>query len=241
MGGRSNYKNIKKSHDSWWTNVFAARIAIRIVNVLKVSNITPNEITLISFTIALIASLCFVKGSWAFLVAGGVLIQISFILDCVDGQLARTKGLSSERGAWLDLTTDVIKVFAIYFSLSIGASENIENGSVWYLGFTAYFLSVSSMFLYYARPRRLIDEDEILHNAEINGLCTDRIYKIIRKHAYFLSFSLPDQYLVISIFTIFGSVGILLRVIVIWGGAALIFSIVRTWGRMNKAKYMKGL
>jgi phosphatidylglycerophosphate synthase len=72
--------------------------------------ITPNQVTLLSLLTSLIgmATLLLCPG-WVGLLSAALVLHLAFVLDCVDGQLARIKGLSSPVGAYLDFLVDEIK------------------------------------------------------------------------------------------------------------------------------------
>lgn len=87
--------------------------------------VRPDTVTLASFAVGLAAAGAFAGGErWA-LVAGAVLLQASFALDCVDGQLARYAGTGSPRGAWLDATADRLKEYLVYGGLALGSAEDV--------------------------------------------------------------------------------------------------------------------
>lgn len=65
---------------------------------------TPNRVTIGAGLLGIAAAGSFVAG-W--LVAGGLLFLLRYVLDCVDGKVARLRGLSSTRGAALDIHVDV--------------------------------------------------------------------------------------------------------------------------------------
>ena len=52
---------------------------------------------------------------------GAVLLQLSLIIDCVDGEVARATRRFSALGAWLDASTDRVKEFLAYAGLAYGA------------------------------------------------------------------------------------------------------------------------
>jgi hypothetical protein len=52
------------------------------------------------------------------------LLQLSLIIDCVDGELARYTRQFSALGAWLDAITDRIKEYLVFFALAYGAAQN---------------------------------------------------------------------------------------------------------------------
>lgn len=70
---------------------------------LAPSPVTPNAVTLFTLTLA-IAAAGMAAAGWN--IAGGVLIQAVSVIDGVDGELARLKGLSTRFGAVLDAVTD---------------------------------------------------------------------------------------------------------------------------------------
>ena len=81
----------------------------------------PNQVTALSVAVGLAAAGAFAVGSRPALVIGALLLQASFVLDCVDGEVARYNRAFSATGAWLDASTDRLKEFACYGGLAWGA------------------------------------------------------------------------------------------------------------------------
>ncbi len=69
-------------------------------------DVTPNRITLFSFALAALAAFVMALPGWPALALGGVLAQLSSVIDGVDGEIARLKRLQSDYGAWLDAVLD---------------------------------------------------------------------------------------------------------------------------------------
>ena len=90
---------------------------------------TPNQVTLISFAIGLYSAYQFSLGTFWSTFAGAVLLQLSIIVDCVDGELARYTRQFSQLGAWLDAITDRIKEYLVFFALAYGAAK--EGRDLW--------------------------------------------------------------------------------------------------------------
>jgi hypothetical protein len=88
--------------------------------------VTPNQITLISFVIGLLSAYEFSRGDFWSIFTGAILLQLSIIVDCVDGELARYTRKFSQLGAWLDAITDRIKEYLVFFGLAYGAARNGE-------------------------------------------------------------------------------------------------------------------
>ena len=93
--------------------------------------LSPNQVTITSFLIGLLSAYEFSKGEFWTTFAGAVLLQLSIIVDCVDGELARYTRKFSSFGAWLDAITDRIKEYLVYFALASGAEKNGKD--VWVL------------------------------------------------------------------------------------------------------------
>jgi hypothetical protein len=79
-------------------------------------------------------------------VAGALLLQVAFMFDCVDGQLARYTRRFSRFGAWLDSTFDRLKDWVVYAGLAIGSTRGF-GVDVWPLAAAALSLqTVRHMF-----------------------------------------------------------------------------------------------
>jgi hypothetical protein len=85
---------------------------------------TPNQVTLISFAIGLLSAYEFSRGTFWPIFIGAILLQLSIIVDCVDGELARYTRQFSALGAWLDAITDRIKEYLVFFALAYGAAKS---------------------------------------------------------------------------------------------------------------------
>ncbi|TFE36122.1 CDP-alcohol phosphatidyltransferase family protein [Streptomyces sp. ICN441] len=100
--------------------------------------LTPNQVTTASLVTALIAAAAAATGTRGGFVAAGVLLILSFVLDCTDGQLARYSLQYSTLGAWLDATFDRAKEYAYYAGLALGAARGGDD--VWALALGAMVL-----------------------------------------------------------------------------------------------------
>jgi len=70
---------------------------------LAKTKVTPNQMTWAAFGIALLSFVSFVLGNN---IIAGLLVQLSSIVDGIDGSLARLKGMTSEFGGFLDSVLD---------------------------------------------------------------------------------------------------------------------------------------
>lgn len=88
--------------------------------VLIKTRITPNQITWIWGGIMIISSILFVFNDWILNVIGGLGWLFAYSLDYTDGCIARLKGITSKRGAFLDLINHSVTYPLMMFCIGIG-------------------------------------------------------------------------------------------------------------------------
>ena len=83
------------------------------------ASITPNQITTLSLVIGLLAALFYARGGWAAHL-GAAFFVLSFWLDHVDGELARSTGRTSAFGHYYDLAAGGCVLVAVFVGIGIG-------------------------------------------------------------------------------------------------------------------------
>jgi phosphatidylglycerophosphate synthase len=112
--------------------------------------VTPNHLTVLSFLIGLAGAFCFFQGRTRWVIAGGILIEISSIVDCADGMLARARGRMSEFGAYLDRVFDRVNEFFLITGYSYGFYRLTGRHDILVLGLVTcglYFLQTTFHYL----------------------------------------------------------------------------------------------
>ena len=127
-----------KANDGFFTTHFVSPYSKYIARWAARRGWTPNGVTTISVAVGFMAAAAFATGERAGLIAGAILLQAAFTLDCVDGQLARYTRTFSKFGAWLDSVFDRTKEYAVFAGLAIGAART--GGDVWLLAGAALAL-----------------------------------------------------------------------------------------------------
>ncbi|MEU4173916.1 DUF5941 domain-containing protein [Streptomyces sp. NPDC026589] len=131
-------RNAVKAHDGFFTTYCISPYSRYIARWCARRDLTPNQVTTASLITALIAAGAAATGTRGGYVAAGILLLVSFVLDCTDGQLARYSLRYSTMGAWLDATFDRAKEYAYYAGLAIGAVRGGDD--VWVLALGAMVL-----------------------------------------------------------------------------------------------------
>lgn len=82
---------------------------------------TPNGATAISATLSTLGIVLLATARPSFLMGLGVavLLAAGYVMDSVDGQLARLRGAGSVRGEWLDHTVDCFKCSSLHLAVLV--------------------------------------------------------------------------------------------------------------------------
>jgi len=97
---------LKKTSDGTISRYLNRPISTMITRRLLRTNITPNHVSVFSFILAMLGSLFFFLGGYINLVTGGILAQVSSVIDGCDGEIARLKFQVTEFGGWFDAVLD---------------------------------------------------------------------------------------------------------------------------------------
>jgi hypothetical protein len=152
------YRQTKKPKDILWNRFVARPVAAVFLVPLAKSRITPNQVTFLSLAVfvAAMAMLALQRGHFA-LVSAALVLELSYVLDCVDGQLARLKQKSSPVGAHLDFLMDELKAFLLVAATGVRLWR-IDGHEFWLLeGVTGLVVVASAISLttFIRRPEYL--------------------------------------------------------------------------------------
>jgi phosphatidylglycerophosphate synthase len=132
-----------KRPDAWWTVLLVDPLAVRLLrSMVEIRWITPNRITVAAFVLSLGAAGCYLAGTAAWLVLGAALYYVGFLLDCIDGKLARWQGSGTLFGAWLDYIFDRLRVLVCTLALMGGQYLRSGQGVYLALGVVVVFLDM---------------------------------------------------------------------------------------------------
>jgi phosphatidylglycerophosphate synthase len=130
--------------------VFNRPAASLIVKALFRTKVSPNQVTVASFFIGLAGAGCFSLASPRTFFIGGLLAELSSIVDCADGMLARARGTSNDFGAYLDLLLDRINEYLLIAGAVVGQYRYAGREIDLLIGGVAlglYFLLTSQFYL----------------------------------------------------------------------------------------------
>ena len=113
-------KPFQKPHDSIFSTLFTRHLSrVFTYIIIKLDKkATPNQVSVLSFLLAIFSCILFLHSEYWIRIIGVILLQISFALDCSDGEIARIKNMSSKFGAWFDSISDRIKEIFMFSALT---------------------------------------------------------------------------------------------------------------------------
>ncbi|MDS1271965.1 CDP-alcohol phosphatidyltransferase family protein [Lipingzhangella sp. LS1_29] len=126
---RDVHERACRGRDSWWTVWLVDPLAVPLVRVTaNRTSVTPNQLTVAALLLGLGAAACFAWASWPFLLAGALLYALCFLVDCMDGKLARLTDQETLFGGWMDYVFDRFRVLVCAIALMGG--QYAETGNV---------------------------------------------------------------------------------------------------------------
>jgi phosphatidylglycerophosphate synthase len=131
-----------KEQDDFFTTYAVSTWSPYVTKAAARLRLSPTAVTGLSVLFAVGAALLFWQASRIAMVLGGVLLYLGFVLDCVDGQLARYTRNFDAFGGWLDTMADRAKEYTVYAGLAAGA-DRIGLPYAWPLAITAILLQTA--------------------------------------------------------------------------------------------------
>lgn len=143
------YRSSKKKHDiNRFTQYVARPPASVVVYALRNTPVTPNQVTFLSAVIAAGAAAMFIAlPGHAWLVAAALVFEFSFVLDCVDGQLARLRKIASPVGHLLDFLMDELKAMFILGAVTVRLWRESADERILVVGLAALFCLAAGLTL----------------------------------------------------------------------------------------------
>ena len=130
-------KRLGKKTDGPVSRYINRPISTRLTKYLVKTNLTPNQLTFLSFLVSLLASGLFAFGTYPFILSAGILAQLASILDGCDGEVANLKFQKTSYGAWFDAVLDRYADALLILGMSFGWWIVHNQVSIWLVGFLA--------------------------------------------------------------------------------------------------------
>lgn len=131
------------------------RISVYLTKLLLYTPITANQVTLLMTSVGIAIGILFSFGIYWYSIIGALLFPFYYILDHVDGEIARYRGTASLMGSYIDqLSHNVIYPF-IFVGISFGVYANSHSIIVFIFGFSASIFLPLKWLVYFERVNLL--------------------------------------------------------------------------------------
>ncbi len=121
-------------YDGYISKHINRKMSEPMARLLAKTKVTPNQMTWAAFGIALLSFVSVVLGNN---IIAGLLVQLSSIVDGIDGSLARLKGMTSEFGGFLDSVLDRYADILIVLGLTLWSLSHEVYSGIWLAGMLA--------------------------------------------------------------------------------------------------------
>jgi phosphatidylglycerophosphate synthase len=102
---------------------------------------SPNQVSIVSTLVGVLSGWFFAGG---YFISAALLLQLSAIVDCVDGDLARALYKESRLGKWLDLVGDQFVHIAVFAGIGLGLARSNPGSPALALGISAVLGTIIS-------------------------------------------------------------------------------------------------
>lgn len=189
-------KRNRHTAETRFDRYFARRVSIYITWILAHTRVSANQITASQLIVGALGCALVATGEKLYIAFGLGLWQLSYILDCVDGEIARFRGSSSLTGAFFDEASHAIFNSMLYAGLAFSIYQAAENRSMlpFLFGFAAVIFVPPYGILYLndALMRQLkadlraksVKFNQNLEKVEINLLSQNSVDALYKKLAY---------------------------------------------------------
>jgi phosphatidylglycerophosphate synthase len=113
--------------------IFYRPLAFLFVKLIYATNITPNQITILSLSFGIAGGIALSFGTTQSILLAAFLFITFNVLDCSDGQLARLKGNGTEFGRILDGMADYMVSTSAYLGIGFGFANHSSNPLLYWL------------------------------------------------------------------------------------------------------------
>lgn len=129
--GYKIYLATRKKNDQLFNHYFMRVLAGYAVWIFAKTPVTPNQLTILNLALFLVAvAMLVVLPGWQGALLAMFVLELSYMLDCADGMLARHKKLASKTGHLFDFFTDEVKAAALVVGLGLRLAAEGAYGPV---------------------------------------------------------------------------------------------------------------
>jgi phosphatidylglycerophosphate synthase len=117
---RALWASLTSSADGLVDKFFNRPVGRFLSKALAPTPVSPNQVSVAATLLGLLSAWLFADGDARLALWGAIVLQISAIVDCVDGDLARVAFKESPLGKWLDIVGDQVVHISVFVAIGVG-------------------------------------------------------------------------------------------------------------------------
>jgi putative membrane protein len=117
---RALWASLGSSADGLVDKYFNRPVGRLLSKALVHTAVSPNQVSIAATLLGVFSAWLFARGDYWSALWGAVFLQVSAIVDCVDGDLARVLFKESRLGRWLDIAGDQVVHFSVFTCIGVG-------------------------------------------------------------------------------------------------------------------------
>ena len=129
----------------FWARLYGRRLSWPITRLFLKLPVSANAVSILSIIVGAAGGVCFAFNTAAWNIAAAALLLLSWVLDCVDGELARVRGTCSLDGEFIDACRHQIVCPALFAGLTLGVCAR-HSQSPWLLAIGLGSVALSTRF-----------------------------------------------------------------------------------------------
>ena len=134
---RALWTSLTSASDGLVDKYFNRPIGRPLSRLLIRTPITPNTISITAIIIGIVSAFSFAFGTYKSMIVGALLLQLSAIIDCIDGDVARVVFKETPVGKWIDFAGDQIVHVGVFAGIALGVAKSSRGPEVLWLGVSA--------------------------------------------------------------------------------------------------------
>jgi len=139
--------NIGRENENWLAKYVYRKISGLVVPVLANLGVTSVQVSFIGIITSIIAGFFFSFGNLKSLILGYIFLQLTLVLDHVDGAIARYTNNQTMVGSWFDKFSNKLHRFFFVLGISVGIYRVTNDSFYLILGSVAGFLWVFAVYI----------------------------------------------------------------------------------------------
>jgi len=189
-----------RANDGFYSVLVLRRLSKPITALSIRLGISPNLITFLSLLIGFYSAYLLSQGQYLF---GALAFQLSLIVDCSDGEVARYTRKFSDFGRWFDASTDRVKEYLVYGALAYSASGNIWALAIIVMALQTFRHLSDYTFAAISNARESVLEKRDIHDPDDGFFASQWLGESELKYwiKKILNFPIGERWLVISFLT----------------------------------------